>query len=149
MGDQDHSWKSFNMYYTSTSDNEAENGKLSFGPIWDYDWSLNTPWTGLPNECYEYSSRVRYSNRYYAAIQSIPQLYNLLKARYNSVAKRVLGEYIEGLDALCASMEESVRLNHELWYKSISPDLSEKNIAFLKEYLEKRKAQLDELWRID
>ena len=80
MGEQDHSWKSFNMYYTNTSSSE-ENGKLNFGPIWDYDWSLYTPWSGEPNSSYNISNAVNYSNVFFKPMANTPEFYNLIKSK--------------------------------------------------------------------
>ena len=152
MGEHDHGKKSFNMYYTNTSDNPEENGKLNFGPIWDYDWSLNTEWTGVPNDQFNVNTEIFYlesdynPNPYYTTINKTPELYELVKTRYSLYAKDALGEYIDGLDDLIDSMSESIELNHALWYSSPDNDISNKNLDFLKEYLVARKAQLDALW---
>ena len=153
MGEHDHGKKSFNMYYTNTSDNPNENGKLNFGPIWDYDWSLNTDWSGVPNNQFDINLEIFYlesdynPNPYYTVINKIPELYDLVKERYTLYASDVLGNYIDNLDALIDSMSESVELNHTRWYSSLGKDLSNDNIAFLKNYLIARKAQLDEEWK--
>ena len=156
MGEQDHMFKSFNMYYTNTSENPEENKKLNFGPVWDYDWCLNTDWTGIPNEQFKLNLEIYYldSNihpffRIFRYNSKRNELYNLLKFRYTYYAKDVLNNYIENLDLLADSMSESVKLNHSRWYSSLDKDLSDKNIVFLKEYLIARKAQLDELWTVD
>lgn len=152
MGEHDHGQKSFNMYYTNTSDNPEENEKLNFGPVWDYDWSLNTDWSGVPNNQFDINLEIFYlesdynPNPYYTVINEIPELYDLVKERYILYAKNPLGNYIENLDAITESISESVALNHILWYSSLDEDLSNDNIAFLKSYLIARKAQLDELW---
>ena len=149
VGERDHYRKSFNMYYTNTSSNEEENGKLNFGPIWDYDWSLNTPWTELPNESYKIDDRVVYSNYYFMAVENIPELDKVLKTRYNLYAKNVLADYIDDLDALTLSMEESINLNNQRWYWEFDSDISKKNVTFLKDFLKARKLQLDELWSLE
>jgi uncharacterized repeat protein (TIGR02543 family) len=148
MGEHDHHWKSFNMYYTNTS-SDAENGRLSFGPVWDYDWSLNTPFTGVPNQHFVISDEMYYSNIFFTAMAQIPQYYEQIEARYNQYAKPALEEYIDNLDSLQSSMEQSLILNHNVWYSNISADLTDKNIAFLKEFLEKRKIQLDAAWSLE
>ena len=72
MGEQDHVWKSFNMYYVSansTVGTEYEKGKLNFGPIWDYDWALYTEWTGEPNVDYTITEdEMLYSNIFLALL---------------------------------------------------------------------------------
>lgn len=156
MGEHDHSWKSFNMYYTSTADDPNENQKLNFGPIWDYDWCLNTGWTGVPNNQFGVNLQIAYldpgTNPYFRVFNynnRDNELYELVKTRYTLYAGTALENYIDGLDALIASMSESIALNHSRWYSSLAEDLSDKNLTFLKEYLTARKAQLDALWCIE
>lgn len=149
MGEKDHYRKSFHMYYTNTSSDPEENGKLNFGPIWDYDWSLNTPWTDAPNESYEINNTVNYSNYYFQAVDKIPELKQMLKTRYNLCAKEVLADYIADLDNLVSSMQESIDLNEERWYTQLDSEISQKNITFLKDFLKARKLKLDELWSLE
>lgn len=42
-------WTSCYMYKTA-------DGKLKFGPVWDFDWSLDTPWTNAPTVSTDVSS---------------------------------------------------------------------------------------------
>ena len=149
MGEHDHFSKSFNMYFTNTSDNPNENGRLNFGPIWDYDWALHTPFTGYPNEHYEISEEIYYSNIFFRTMAAIPELYEIVKERYNQYAKPALEDYIEEFDELHASMKKSLELNDELWYGDFSEDITDKNVKFLKEFLVARKAQLDILWAMN
>lgn len=149
MGEQDHFYKSFNMYYTNTSDNPEENGKLNFGPIWDYDWALYTPFTGHPNTHYEISDTIHYSNLFFQTMATVPELYEIVKDRYNQYAKSALNNYIENFDKIHTSMKKSLQLNQELWYKNISEDITDKNIKFLKEFLISRKTKLDALWSMN
>ena len=79
----------------------------------------------------------------------VPELYDIVKERYNAFAKSALEEYIEELDALWLSMKESLKLNHERWYGEYDEDLTDKNVKFLKDFLIARKAQLDTLWALD
>lgn len=148
MGEQDHFYKSFNMYFTNTSDNSEENGKLNFGPIWDYDWSLYTPFTGYPNTYYEISNQIHYSNLFFQTMASVPEFYDIVKERYNRYAKSALENYINSYDTLYSSIKESLKLNQERWYDGISADITEKNIKFLKDFLIARKAILDALWEL-
>ena len=149
MGEHDHEKKSFNMFFTNTSDDSNENGKLSFGPIWDYDLSLHAPWTGAPNEYYEISDEIFYSNLFFQSMASIPELYQLVKERYNNYAKPALEDYLEEFDTTVESMTISLQLNHLRWYNALDDKLTDKNIEFLKEFLTARKAQLDILWSLN
>ena len=77
----------------------------------------------------------------------VPEFVVIIKERYTLYAHNALGEYIEQLDDLVASMEESIKLNEELWYSAIEEeDLSQNNINFLIAWLENRKQLLDEKW---
>ncbi len=144
MGERDHSWKSFNMYYASTSSNG--NGKLNFGPIWDYDWSLYTPWTNSPNVSYEVSDKIEYSNLFYKAIVAIPEFYTLVKEKYNTEARDVLLDYLDEFDNLTESIYESLQLNNDVWYANLGENVSLDNVQFLKEFLENRIVVLDQAW---
>jgi hypothetical protein len=149
MGERDHSFKSFNMYYTGTSDDPDENGKLNFGPIWDYDFCLFAPWTSKPNEYYTISNQIFYSNVFYKAMADIPEFYEIVKKRYNLYAKDALGNYIDNFDTIYLSMEESLKLNQERWYDGISADITDKNVKFLKDFLVARKELLDVYWAVE
>ena len=147
MGEQDHAWKSFNMYYTNTS-SEEENGKLNFGPVWDYDWSLYTPYTGYPNEYYNISNSVSYSNLFYQTVASTPDLFEILTQRYNNYGKASLENCISNLETIIPSMEESLKLNNEVWYDKFPDNITDKNIEFLLAFLKNRKVVLEKAWAI-
>ncbi len=144
MGEEDHTWKSFNMYYANSSAREAEVGKLSFGPVWDYDTCLYTTWDGAPNDSFEISDRVAYSNLFFQTMAGNPELFDVVKERYALYGRSALLSYLEEYDAIAASLEISVDLNHALWYAALDTELSKDNVAFLKAYLENRVRVLDE-----
>lgn len=146
MGEQDHISKSFNMYYTHTSENEKENNKLNFGPIWDYDWALYKPWTGLPNEYYEISNDIIYTNIFFQAIMGISDFSDLVKERYRTTGAGVLTNLLSDLYIVEASMYESLQLNHAKWYYNLDKNITFKNIEFLNKYLINRKHLLDTAW---
>ena len=146
MGEKDHRNKSFNMYYTCTSSDESINNKLNFGPIWDYDWCLYTAWTGVPNQIYNVVDTISYSNLFFQTMASVPEFYSLVKERYQLYAKDALENYINDFDGIVESIEVSLELNQQLCYSRIDDGLTEDNINFLKDFLERRKELLDELW---
>ena len=165
MDEDDHHFKSFNMYFTNTSDNEAENGKLSFGPVWDYDYSLGVPWQGVPNLHFNVSHRMYFSNIFFRGMMNIPEFEEFAKTRYREYMRPALLEFLENYDVLVASMETSVALNQERWYADpdqiggqmneryyrkfveVGDELSIKNIDFLKRSLEDRIILLDRVWK--
>ena len=69
--------------------------------------------------------------------------------RYNLYTKPALTAYINNYDQLVKSFDESLNVNHQVWYSKLSPSLTHDNVAVLKEYLVKRKSQLDELWKLE
>lgn len=146
MGERDHAYKSFNMYFTHTSDNEEENNKLNFGPIWDYDWSLHTEWTDKPNEDYRISTKIHYSNIFFEAMVNVPEFYEIIKDRYTNNVSALLNEYINSIDAIVEGMKVSLTMNEKLWYSDFTEGITDNNIKFLKDYLAARKELLDNLW---
>lgn len=150
MGEHDHAKKSFNMYYTSTSSDPRENCRLTFGPIWDYDWSLNTPWTNNPNVYYDLEAAVQdrvYSNYFFSAVRHIPDLYTRARIRYQDHFYPALKNLLPELYQLQADMKESLALNQQRWYTS-NPSITRDNINFLNRYLEGKIEHLKEKWKI-
>ena len=138
MGEMDHSYKSFNMFYDSSV------GKLSFGPIWDYDWCLYTDWTGNPNVDYdiENANRVSYSNYFYQYLMDIPEFAQRVKNRYNNTVADILESMIGAYDSYISSIENSLVLNNALWYSKYN-NITVNNINYFKNYLIARKQHLD------
>jgi hypothetical protein len=148
MGERDHKTKSFNMYFTTTSDNPDINNKLTFGPIWDYDWALYTPYTEAPNQHYEIGEDYRFTNFFYTSVIENPELYNRVEQRYNGVFAPALAEVIADLKVQEGKMTESYNENQKRWYSS-TPDITEKNIDFLNRYLAFRLEFLKEKWKLE
>ena len=148
MGEHDHGNKSFNMYHTVTSTDAREIGKLTFGPIWDYDWSLHTPWTGSPNMYYEVDDTRHYSNAFMQAVRYTPDLYMRAKVRYQEHFYQVLSDFLPTLYQMEADIKESLALNAERWYSHLPSDLTEKNIDFLNRYLVHRLEMYKRHWAI-
>ena len=149
MGEQDHFYKSFNMFYTTTSQDEKVNNKLNFGPVWDYDWALYTTFTGVPNQCFRVYDELNFSNYFFKAIAGIDELYDQAKLRYREKFSSVLNEYIHSLEIYVMSISESLELNHQRWYADdsrLTPDITKKNIIFLIEFLEARQDFLAREW---
>ncbi len=148
MGEKDHYWKSFNMFYIANSDNEKASGRLNFGPIWDYDWALYTPFTEEPNEYYEIGEEYRFTNFFYKSVIDTPELYSIVEERYNGIFAPALEEIIEDVKVQQQNMTESYLQNQKKWY-SKTPDITEKNIDFLNRYLAFRLEFLNEKWALD
>ena len=149
MGERDHVWKSFNMYYVSESSpegigNEYERGKLSFGPIWDYDWSLYTEWARDFNEDFNPNNALteEYSNIFFNGVKNTTALFDNFKERFNEKFLTALNTYIDTLASIEFGMSESLRLNAEKWYAD-KPQLLQNNISYLNNYLIARRDCLE------
>lgn len=152
MGERDHANYSFNMYYTNTN-STAENGKLSFGPIWDYDRCLLVKNFEGPNQTYfsYYSINKVFESRnpFYAPFYKTPELLSIVKERYNAYGVPAITKYMAEIDAVAESMKESNELNRKKWYSDLDPQIVEKNVAFLKSFFVDRKRILDRDWALD
>lgn len=147
MGEMDHMYKSFNMYYTNTS-SENENGKLNFGPVWDYDSALFTTFTGEPNVDYTVKNDIYYSNVFFKAIEKTPALYTQLKTKYNTYGKTILENAISSVEAIVPVIQPSLKANHELWYKDYPLNMTDKNIEFLLAFLRNRLSVFKYVWSL-
>lgn len=144
MMELDHTWKSFNMYYT------PQNGKLKFGPVWDYDWTMGVPWVGengAPNVTYD----VDYVNwwktsPFYEMLEKFTQTNALIKEHYNSCYKANLQTYINNFDSMVSAVSQSLALNNQKWYSSYNHNITNENVKFVKKYLTNRKVALDNLY---
>lgn len=149
MVEADHAKKSFNMFYTNTSENSKENHKINFGPIWDYDSSGGKPWTQKPNISYKLSNSINYTNVFFEAIRDISDYQIMLKNRYKNYVSDVLKDIIANLYIIEASMRESYALNHQKWYVEFEKEISyegnitDDNIIYLNKLLIHRKGILD------
>ncbi len=147
MGERDHATKSVYLYF--------KNGKLNFGPVWDYDWALYTNFGDL--QYFTVSEELEYSNIFFQSVRNTPALYQLLKERYTAVGSAALERTIAKVTAFEATIQESVRLDAEKWYPSSDTKfkpysgyaLSQKHTAFLNDFLAKRKEVLDREWLIE
>ena len=142
MGEKDHVWKSFYSYHDATDENLK--GKLSFGPIWDYDYSLYTPWTGEPNESYTVDTGVYYSNFFFQGLMG-SRYESKVEARYNQHYADVLKELIQHLEAYHDTIEASLALNQQRWY-GYDPGMTEDNYEFMIKFFKSRQKILKNTW---
>lgn len=147
MGENDHRANSFNMFYTNTSGQEGVDGRLNFGPIWDYDWCLHAEWTRTPNDVYELTDKMTFSNVFFKAVAGT-ELIELVKVRFDEYFYDKITEVAERVFAEGERLETSLLLNEELWYSECSEDISKKNVDFLVEFILYRRDLLAEKWRL-
>ena len=143
FGESDHFAKSFKMYYT------VADGKLHFGPVWDYDsCSFSLAYEGHPvespfDECYSnpYSRTVIY-NPFFSRFSDNFSGYSKIKQRYNELGKTVFADVVVKEKQALTTITSSLIANANLWF---SGDLSMvfENLKFTNEYILQRKAFLD------
>jgi hypothetical protein len=151
MGENDHAAHSFNMFFANGTGDAKVDGKLNFGPIWDYDYCLHTSWQRRPNKEYDLDVKVSYSNIFFKAVGQT-ELIELVKVRYNSYYKDKIEQVVADIDALAKSMAVSYELNSLKWYTEYleeEPYIVELNVEFLKSFLLFRKALFDVIWAIE
>ncbi|MBO5216006.1 MAG: CotH kinase family protein [Clostridia bacterium] len=145
-------WKSGYMY-------KPRYGRLTFGPVWDFDWSLNTPWTGEPTVTTSLSST---TYDYFTTHDC--WLKDILDAGYeDEVAKRWRTARNCALDTVThikqyrEKFTPSAMVNYYKWYPEYEPEgeaeyeaqfgnLYEDQYQFLINFLTLRIRYFDRKW---
>lgn len=161
-------------FYMWKESDQTGDGKLHFGPAWDFDFSLGNYGIAQKNSYGEVSYSTSTENLYIAGfpiegygtsrptlgISWIGQLYkhgdivtraaNMYAERFVPYLNELIGSGNE--DALITQMAQdilpSARMNNARWYPKggwTGSDFTD-NAAFVRNYLEKRKVWLDKLW---
>ena len=148
MGERDHHWKSFYLYYRGADGDATDVDKLRFGPPWDYDFCMFTEWTGEPNEEYVIKNTLNEGelNLFYRPLLAEESLYRRVKLRYNEHFAPALNDVIRSVEEQADAMPESLALNQDKWYPE-KPTVTEDNIAFFLRYLKARRTYLNRVWR--
>lgn len=78
MGNRDNAWGSIYM-------SKSKNGKLKFGPVWDFDWSICGGWTGSPYQeiCVDYANEFALIKKY-----NFHWFYFVNETRYNKMVNK-------------------------------------------------------------
>lgn len=146
----DDGWRGSNYFYKMP---DSIDTKVYCGPLWDYDLSLgNAPEWFVGDEKPEGIIQTRLSN-WYAALWEKQEFQDAVITTYNNVFKPYMQALIAdggGIDANVAIVEQSAKMNllRWQWKRELSlalPDY-ESQIAFLKLFIEKRLAYMDEVW---
>ncbi|MBP5739007.1 MAG: CotH kinase family protein [Abditibacteriota bacterium] len=130
-------------------------GKIYSGPVWDCDLSLGCAldeWTvALQNP-----ERFEITGNWYPLFYKHPVFNARLRELYASEFRPLLGELLnKDFDAASIGVADSNRLNYIRWKRTYEgqnqrlcnpPQNSEEDIAFIRDFLEKRVKFLDSLW---
>lgn len=113
MGNRDNYWKSIYFYKTA-------NGKMKFGPIWDFDWAASGGWTALP-----YTEMTEQYARDFILIKSgnlqgcyllNEERYNKLVAKFNEIKPLVLNVIMNDLPEYYKVIETAAKYDANYWY---------------------------------
>ena len=116
---------------------KTQSGKLTFGPVWDFDWTLDAPWTGKPTVHNDLSSANKPYFTEFDPSYNEPGwwcwLMDLLEdetcrsefsARWEKARAAALNT-VEHLADYKKKLEPAAKRNSELWYKNYEAGGSE------------------------
>lgn len=132
MGNQDNVWKS--IYFYKTAD-----GKLKFGPIWDFDWSVSGNWTGLPfaempNKYARSFTLITNNNAMHSGYLLNEERYNKLVAKFNSIKQSVI-DIVMDLPNYYTKIETAVKIDSNYWYGENGAYMFESQFASVRLYI--------------
>lgn len=154
---RDAMWTSCFMYQSLT-------GKLKFGPVWDFDWSLNTPWINSPTVSTDTST---FAEPYFTDFKDEEQGWCWLMALLEDdtrrsefserwkLARTALEDTLEEIRAYRKALEPAAERNLQLWYQAYEEggkagyesrygSIFADQYEFLKEFLTLRSGYFDE-----
>ena len=112
MHNTDSTWGSVYMHKTKT-------GKLKFGPVWDFDWSLSATYTDDPYS----ESEIYAANRFAILTTGTPltvfaknqENFNLLCDKWIEVGDNIL-DVVEHLKEYKQTLQSAARFDAKYWY---------------------------------
>ena len=145
----DNIWKSFYFYKTT-------NGKVIFGPLWDFDLSLTDVWTGMPYD----KSVIECANCLYAAknnwffknyLQDEAN-YEKVQARWN-LAYVKLVDKTDGINAVLKKYKSSIRqqaiFDSEYWYGKTGAFQFDMQYDYVRLFINDRIDYLNDTFNLD
>lgn len=133
MGNRDNVWKS--IYFYKTAD-----GKLKFGPIWDFDWSVSggdwtgLPYTEMPNKYAKSFTLITNSNAMHSGYLLNEERYNKLVAKFNSIKQSVI-DIVMDLPNYYTKIETAVKIDSNYWYGENGAYMFESQFASVRLYI--------------
>ncbi|MFA7385308.1 MAG: CotH kinase family protein, partial [Bacilli bacterium] len=126
MGEEDHYNKSFKFY-------RRLNEKIKFGPIWDYDIVMHTPWTNLPND-HPGINQPYYSNSLMKQYFGVLQNKQALADRWYDIGEDAILELCDHLEEYSADLQDELYEDADLWYEQ-DYALVDRNITYIIDYI--------------
>lgn len=137
LGENDHAWKSFKFYTLG-------DGKFRFGPVWDYDWIMNTPWTSEPNIS-SGNPQITFNNIIKTLYTNTPQGKVKTAERWFYYSSSIFDNVTEIINLEMLSIIDEAYLDSELWYNS-NYSLVDNNMIWLIDYINNMKILMDEYY---
>lgn len=137
LGEKDHLYKSFKLYTFG-------DGKYFFGPIWDYDWALNTPWTGLPNTNPGDPSLI-FNNIVKSLYASTEEGMQKIKDKWSDYSDSAYSNALITIQNEIDLIRDEAYMDSLLWYNGDN-QLVDDNFTFLLNYLTDMKNLMDEYY---
>lgn len=131
----------------------SKNGKLVFGPSWDFDYTCSRPYTLGPNIDYTLSNaKDRFTNYdWYALFLNITEAEELIKERYTLYLRNIYLHELESAKEFFFYYEEEIKADAAIWYRDNvenTDTLVDDNFLWTFNYFELRLEMLDELFLI-
>lgn len=139
MGEKDHYNKSFKFY-------RRVGEKIKFGPIWDYDWVMHTPWTNAPNDHpgvnQDYYSNI-FMKKYFATSVGAPrENKQALADRWYDIGETTIIELKQMLLDYAEELEMELYKDADMWYAG-DYGLVDRNVIYITDYIYNQIAVLD------
>ena len=111
MHNRDNAWGSIYLH-------KEEDGKLKFGPVWDFDWSMSNTFDGGESlseiECAQQLTLFKNSRIYKNAFKN-EQIFNKLQERFNE-KKQVILEVAKSLSQYKTKIQKIAKLDTKMWH---------------------------------
>lgn len=139
--------RSVYMYKTSVD------GKLIFGPSWDFDYTCSRPYRLGPNIDYTLdNAKDRFTNYdWWSLFLQIPGADDLIKERYTHFTRDIYIHEFESAKQFYSFYETDIKLDASIWYSKDVADtnvLVDDNFKWTFDYFALRLEMMDELFLI-
>lgn len=139
MLNRDSVWKSIKLHKTT-------DGKLEFGPVWDFDFSAAS-WTGavMPTDNNQCDSIIMKGSLFRFYIERSEENYNKVAARYEELVPSIL-EYIGSMVDYQDTIRKPAIKDAELWYGDTASEIIEREFKNYRLFLYDRTMFLKNLF---